>query len=186
MDNMSEENNITAEEMGSKTWLFHEPWPIDRNFRWPPFIEVSSSFGLSVAQILDIHKRTGNMIYKGNNDIYETFPLDPNAPKNTIQDYVNKGYKLVVIGGGNAAGRAITLSTNVIFQHPCEMDMHAIIEHVAKMNGALGKIGPIPIEPLAEMKLDIEKMYAKEESFVHKVTPREQKNRERLMKRRNK
>lgn len=138
---MSEKiNNITAEEMGSKTWIRHEPWPID--------------------------------------------------PKNTPQDWINKGYKLVVIGGGKSSfGRHLSQIIGMDITFGFEMpsygfgagsELFLTDEEITKLKERAGRIGPsIPIEPF-ELKMPKIEFY--EPNNTHKVSRSEQKNRERFNK----
>jgi hypothetical protein len=184
----------------SSHWFYctgAKPWPLDPKFKWPAVIEVSSSFGLTVAQILDIHKRTGNLIYTTNEEV-EIFPIDPNAPKNTAQDWVNKGYKLVVIGAGDDV-RGIRRSLM-----NCYLDGGLVVlgglgspTFSPELHKTIDKLG-LDLTPELELAKSLpdmfdaavkelsQQIYVKEDNrnSSHRVHPREQKNRERYMKKR--
>jgi len=111
------------------------------------------------------------------------FPVDPNAPKNSIQEYINKGYKLVVIGGrGRSISSVLISGGDFVCKTPSEIDK----EYGIKIDPEMFAPKPIPIEPIPELKLDIDKLSLKEDARSHRVHPREQKNRERYMKKRRK
>jgi len=121
------------------------------------------------------------------------WPIDPNAPKNTIQDWVNQGYKVVVTGGlpevrmpHNPHEGAMVVRIGGKYHDFMES---GVDEAIARLKARAGRVGPtIPIVPIEELKINIERASLSEEEFFpkHKVTPREQKNRERYMKKRRK
>jgi len=107
------------------------------------------------------------------------WPLDPNAPKNTAQDWVNKGYKVVVIGGlpegrmpHNTHEGAMVVRIGGKYHEVMES---GVDEAIARLKARAARIGPtFPIVPIEELKLDIDKLYIKEDNrnSSHRVHPR--------------